>query len=548
MVSFLKVKRAAKALIYSLLLLSAASVAQAQNTPPLVRAVAADFNSIDPADTRSMQDQDLVLNLYDKLVETKFTERADGSFDGDPMEVVPSLAESWEVDGPAVTFHLRKDVKFYPTGNPMTADDVIYSFTRLVEIPANGKNQTGVAGLYTADQFEKIDDHTVRITSKDGPGGKPAEVAVRLTSMKFLQFGILDSVEVKKHATESDPWAREWLQKNQASSGPYYISEHTPNQQITLTAVPNRPWGPQPKVDKIILRVTGDADVVSLIKGGVVDYAGEGLTGRQYKSIEDAGFPVMFGPTPNLLRLAMAVDKAPFDDKLVRQAILYAVPVKQIINVALGGRGEPSPCMYNAGDVTCNDSFGRYTYDLEKAKALIEQSGKKNIAFDFWYSSALPYNNDVAILIKSSLSKIGVTANLKPTPEVQLATAVRNRTYRENDTMSGMYLFDGVFWLPDPVTQTNCCVVSWSDKGGSGNWSRYDDPVIDELHYTFRNSGDTKARNEAYHKIQDIMADQAANQIPLVIMGRTVATSKRLSGVTFSQEPYARYTYLQLKN
>ncbi|MCR8550535.1 ABC transporter substrate-binding protein [Salipiger sp. P9] len=534
------------ALSAAAVLLSLASV-QAQEDRPLVRAVAADFNSIDPADTRSSQDQDLVLNLYDKLVEVKFTEREDGAMIGDPMEVIPNLAASWEVDGPVVTFHLRDDVSFYPTGNPMTADDVIYSFTRLVSLPTNGKNQASVAGLYTADQFEKLDDHTVRITYMDGPEGNPAEVAVRLTSMKFLQFGIIDSVEAKSHATEDDPWSREWLQKNVASTGPYYISSRTPNQEIVLSAVPDRSWGPQSHFDKIILRVTGDADIVSLVRGGVVDYAGEGMTGRQYSALENAGFPVIYGDTPDLLRLSMAVDKEPFTNQTVRQAMLYAIPKQQIIDVALGGRGTVATCQYNPSDATCNDSFARYDYDLDKAAALLKEAGVEDLQFDLWYSNALPYNDDVAILIKSALAQIGVTANLKSTPEVQIKSAVRDRIYRENETMSGMYFEDGVFWLPDPVTQTNCCLTSWSDRGGSWNWSRFDDAQIDDWHYTFRNSGDTEARTEAYHKIQDRLADAAANQVPLVVMGRTIATSKRVEGVTFTQEPYARYTYMKLR-
>ncbi len=167
--------------------------AAAQDVKPLVRAISSDVNSLDPHDTRGVVDQEVGLNIYDKLVEMEFKENPDGTLVGDPMNVVPNLAESWTVDGPKITFKLRKDVKFYPTGNPMTADDVVYSFSRLTAFPGNGKNQAGVAGIFTADQIKKIDDYTVEVTHMDGPGGKPAEVVVRLTSFKFQQFGIVDS-------------------------------------------------------------------------------------------------------------------------------------------------------------------------------------------------------------------------------------------------------------------------------------------------------------------------------------------------------------------
>ncbi len=119
--------------------------ASAQDVKPLVRAISSDVNSLDPHDTRGAVDQDIMLNIYEKLVEMEFKEQKDGTFLADPMGVVPNLAESWIIEGPKTIFKLRKDVKFYPTGNPMTADDVIYSFTRLTAFPANGKNQAGVA-------------------------------------------------------------------------------------------------------------------------------------------------------------------------------------------------------------------------------------------------------------------------------------------------------------------------------------------------------------------------------------------------------------------
>jgi peptide/nickel transport system substrate-binding protein len=370
---------------------------------------------------------------------------------------------------------------------------------------------------------------------------------VRLTSFKFQQFGIVDSVEVKKHATTDDPWARDWLQKNLATTGPYYIDGRIPNQQITLKAVPNRTWGPQPNFKEVVLRVTGSADVVSLVRGGVVDYASEGLTGRQFEALAQAGFPVMHLPTPTILRVSMATDKPPFTDKRVRQAMIYAMPVQQIISTALGNRGQPSPCVYNADDVTCNNSFARYTFDLDKAKALLKEAGQENFTFDFWYSNGIAYNNDIAILIKNSLGRIGVTVNLKPTPQVQLMTTVRARINKENDSMNGMYLSEGTFWLADPVTMTNASIVSTTQVGGANNWARQSIKEIDDLHYTYRTSTDAKARTAAYHRIQDILADEAGNQVPLVIMGRTIVASRRISGVSFSQEQFTRFWPIRLK-
>ena len=526
--------------------LSAGRAARAAPPRPLVHAIPSDIASLDPADIRGQQDQEIGVNLYERLVQFKFNPGKDGTLVADPVEVVPQLAESWTVEGPVITFRLRPGVTFYPTGNPVTSEDVRYSFERLVRIAGNGKNQAGIAGLFTPDQVVAVDPLTVRITFTDNMG-TPTAIPVALTSMKFQQFAVIDSVEVKKHATADDPWANQWLMKNIATTGPYTIANRTLGQQLELRAVPNHWSGSQPAFETVFLRVTGNADLVALVKGGVVDYAAEGLTGRQYDALAAAGFPVLHGDTPSILRVSMAMDKEPFTDARVRQAMLYCIPHDRILRTALANRGERAVCYYNPQDITCNNNFGRYALNLDKARALLKEAGKEGLAFDFWYSSALPYNNDIAILIADSMKQAGVTANLKPTPALQLLDAVRNRINGVDQTMSGMYLSEGVIWLNDPSTLTNLTVVTKTPTAGVTNWARFSDPEVDALHVKFRNSTDTAARKAAYQTIQDKLVDAAATSNPLIVLGRTIAINPRITGITFSQDPYARYAYIKPK-
>jgi peptide/nickel transport system substrate-binding protein len=400
--------------------------------------------------------------------------------------------------------------------------------------------------VYKAEQIEAPDPMTVRITFTDNLG-TPTAIPVALTSMKFQQFAVLDSVEVKKHATADDPWANKWLMRNIATTGPYYIADWISGQQLELSAVPNHWSGKSPAFPNVVLRIMGKADLVSLIRGGVVDYAAEGLTGRQYDALAAVGFPVLHGDTPSILRVSMAMDKEPFTDKRVRQAMLYAILHDRILRTALANRGFRAKCFYNPDDITGNNSFDRYTVNLDKARALLKEAGKESFSFDFWYSNALPYNNDIAILIADSLKAVGVTANLRPTPAVQLLDAVRARINRTDESMTGMYLGEGVIWLNDPATLTNLAVVTKSPTAGATNWARYSDPEVDALHEKYRNSTDVAARKAAYQHIQDKLADAAATSNPLIVLGRTIVTSPSISGVTFSQDPYARYAYLHPK-
>lgn len=464
----------------------------------------------------------------------------------DPTGVVPQLAESWAVDGPVITFKLRDGVKFFPTGNPLTSEDVRYSFARLVGITGNGKNQAGIAGLFKADQVVAVDPRTVRIIFTDG-SGTPTAIPVALASMRFQQFAIIDSVEVKKHATPEDPLANQWLIKNLATTGPYYIAARTLGQQLELRAVPDHWSGKQPAFPDVILRITGNADLVSLTKGGVVDYAAEGLTGRQYDALAASGFPVLHGPTPSILRVSMALDKEPFTDVRVRQAMLYAIPKDRILRTALAGRGMAAACLYNPDDITCTNSYAAYKLDLAKAKALLHEAGKPNFTFDLWYSTALPYNTDIAILIADSLKSIGVTATLKPTPALQLLDAMRSRANGADQSMGGMYLSESVIWLNDPSTLTNSSIASKTAASGTGNWARFSDPEVDALHAKFRNSSDEAGRKAAYATIQDHVAASASTMNPLIVLGRTIVLNPKVTGATFSQDPYAHYVYLKPK-
>jgi peptide/nickel transport system substrate-binding protein len=89
--------------------------AGAAGAKPFVHAIPADVASLDPADIRGQQDQEIGVNVYERLVQMKFNPKPDGTLMADSVEVVPQLAESWTVEGPVITFKLRPGVKFFAT-------------------------------------------------------------------------------------------------------------------------------------------------------------------------------------------------------------------------------------------------------------------------------------------------------------------------------------------------------------------------------------------------------------------------------------------------
>ena len=508
---------------------------------PFVYAIPTDVNSMDPANTKGNTDQEFSHSVYERLATAKWKDdTGDGTLVYDGLVLTPQLATSWDVDGATVTFHLRTDVKFYPTGNPLTAEDVRYSFERLTRIIGTGSFQASVAGIYKPDQLKVVDDHTFQVTFTD-PAGKPVLSPVSLANMRFQQFGIIDSVEVKKHVTAADPWATAWLQKNLASTGPYYVDSRVPNDQIVLKAVPNHWSGEQPYYQTIIVKITGSADVVSLLKSGAVHYAADGLTGRQYKDLEAGGFKIRHADIPNRMRVSMAMDKGPTADKAVRQALMHSIPYDKIISTALAGYGSRDDAFANPHDPLRLPLWKAYDYDPAKTKKLLADAGVQNLTVKFWYSSDISYNEDIALLVKDSMAQAGVTLVPTPRPGLQLTTLARDRSMGKPSEMDGMYLTQGVFnWLDDPET-----LVDSSGKSDSpSNWTRINIPEIDQLHRDFRKSTDVTARTNAYHRIQEILFDQASVN-PIVVLGRTVATSPGLAGITFVWGPYQWFRYLK---
>ena len=113
--------------------------------------------------------------------------------------------------------------------------------------------------------------------------------------------------------------------------------------------------------------------------------------------------------------------------------------------------------------------------------------------------------------------------------------------------MSGMYLNEFVIWLNDPSTLSNLAMVTKTASAGVTNWARFSDPQVDELHFKYRNSSDKEGRKAAYQTIQQKAADSASTLNPIILVGRTIVVNPKITGVTFSQDPYARYVYLQPK-
>ena len=296
-----------------------------------------------------------------------------GPFPTTPKSLTPELAESWEVtdDGKTYVFHLRKDATFHD-GAPVTAKDVKWSFDRAIAAGGFAAVQMGAGSMVKPEQFSVIDDHTFKATFDQYNKLTMPDLVVPIPT-------IVNSELAKKHATDKDPWAFDWVSHNDCGGGAFKVESWTPGQQTIFTRFDDWKSGPLPKLKRVIYKQIPSAGTRrALLEKGDVDMS-VGLPPKDYAELAKEGKVQVIGvPIQNdLVFIDMNVKIAPFDNPKVREAISYAIPYKEIINSALYNRAKP---MFG-GDPDKPYPEGvwpvplRHGQDLAKAKQLLTEAG-----------------------------------------------------------------------------------------------------------------------------------------------------------------------------
>ena len=203
-------------------------------------------------------------NTYDRLVSFGIREDANGNNRYDPNTIVPELAESWNLDDMSVTFKLKRNAKFHD-GSPVTSRDVKWSFDRGVTVGGQPTFQLKVGSLEQPEQFVVVDDYTFRVDflRRD---------KLTLPDLCLPTPCVINSGLAKKHATDSDPWAMEWLKNNEGGSGPYQVEKWTPGQEIVYRRFADWKSGPLPEIERVVWRtVPSPGNRRALLERGDVD-------------------------------------------------------------------------------------------------------------------------------------------------------------------------------------------------------------------------------------------------------------------------------------
>jgi peptide/nickel transport system substrate-binding protein len=411
-----------------------------------------DLITLDPAVVYEYSGILITHNVYQTLV----------TFEGSDLQTIkPSLADSWETtdagDHWELTFKLHPGNTF-ASGNPITAEDVVYSFNRVIAI--NGSPAflfTDVAGL-TAESVTAVDPETVQINLP-----KTASPAGFLAVLTNTVASVVDSKEVMAHETGDDHGST-WLLDHSAGSGAYVIDHWTKEVEVLLTANPNF-GGDKPALSSVLVRhVPESANQLTELQRGDADIA-LNLTAEQLATLGGDATSVK-GSDLRLFYVGMNVTVPPLDKVEVREALRMAVDYDGIVNDLLSGNAQkvqtiiPSPMFgYN--------SDAPFQQDVEGAQALLEQAGVSDVSLEMLIpQGAAPGGvqwSDLAAKLQSDWAQIGVTVNIKQVAQADLLT-----TYRAQEGQLVLIYWGPDFADPDtnvtPFTNYDAQSIAWRNS------------------------------------------------------------------------------------
>ncbi|MBP9951043.1 MAG: ABC transporter substrate-binding protein [Cypionkella sp.] len=438
--------------------------------------------------------------IYNRLVE----------FEAGGTNVIPGLAESWEVsaDGLEYTFKLRAGVKFHsndtftPTRD-FNADDVIFSFDRqrLADNPyfaLNGANWEYFNSMSMPDlikEIVKVDDLTVKFVLN-----RPEAPMIANLAMDFASI-------VSKEYSDAMVAAGTPEMVNQApvGTGPFKFVAYQKDAMIRYVANPDY-WNGKQAIDDLVFAITPDASVrYQKLKANECQILSYPNPADVAAMQADDTLNVMQQEGLNIGYLAYNALVAPFDNVNVRKALNMAIDKKAIIDVVFQGSGQVAknpipPTMWSYNDAIVDDP-----YDPEAAKKMLADAGVKDLSMKIWAMPVQrPYNPNarrMAEMMQADMAKIGVTVEIV---SYEWGEYLERAKAKDRD---GAVLLG---WTGDNGDPDNfLAVLLGCDAVGNSNRAQWCDKDFDALIQKAKITSDVAERTKLYEQAQVIFKEQA---------------------------------------
>lgn len=512
---------------------------------------ATNFNPILVADTASGDVSGMIFNGLLKV--------------DDKLQIVPDLA-TYDVsdDGLTYTFHLKDGVTWHD-GQPLTADDVAFTFQAILSPKYQGVRASDYDHLVGASELlQKYSDIDAQVNDKkidQATADQQKEAAfqeflqgdgIKVLDDHTIQFKLSGAFApflanmtmgiIPKHVFNGD-YAAAGDMKNgfglaadglkPIGTGPYEFVEWAHGDHITVKRNPNYfdsgPDGKRPYIDQIVYRIIPDQNTIeAALESGDIDMGGiQPQSFDHMKQVESIN--VLEYPTLSYTWMAFQLKNPLFSDVRVRQAICYAIDKESMVkNIELGHgqvawtHGSPASWEYNPDVPKCE-------YDPAKAKDLLAQAGwsdtdgdgildkgGQKFSFVIETNTGNKVREQAATLIQANLKAVGIDAQPKL---VDFSTLVQELLAKaEKDAVIlGWQL--GV----DPD--------SWSIWGTDQdfNFVNYSNPQVDEWLKEARTATDQATRKDLYGKVEVQLAEDQP-YVFLFYPNALVGINKRVQG------------------
>lgn len=390
-----------------------------------------DMISLDPAVAYEFSGIQAEGSVYETLV--SFVDGQEG-----PQ---PALAESWDVteegDLSVLTFKLNPNAKF-ASGNPVTAEDVVYSWSRAIDLNKSPAFLLIDIGQVTKENISAVDAQTFQVKIP-----KTVSAQVFISVITFTVAAVVEKAVVEANA--GDDMGSAWLNDNSAGSGPYVLNKWEREVQVVLDANANY-WGEAPKNQRVIMTHIGEAaNRQAAIETGDADIVQDLSPEQKTAMAGNADLQIISADNTQLIYIGMNAMAAPFDNADVREAVRYAINYDEIIALT-GGDAKLVQEVIPAGFLG-NTGKTYFTQDIAKAKELLAQAGvPEGTEITALVPSDYPAGPidfpTLAAKIQSDLALAGLTLNLQ-----QLQVSELLNIYRSEEHDKKQMVF--ILWGPD---------------------------------------------------------------------------------------------------
>ncbi|MDD7400985.1 MAG: ABC transporter substrate-binding protein [Eubacteriales bacterium] len=437
-------------------------------------ATAYDAKSLDPVAVNDVASTNVMRQIYEPLI--------DIDNEGKVVQGGASLAESYEmVDDKTYRFKLYEGVHFH-NGEELKAEDVAFSLERAQKSP----QVQHIFGDIDVDTIKCIDDYTIEFSLKEV--NTPF-----LTSLAHSGGYIVN----KKFVEEAGD---DFGTTQVCGTGPFKFVSWSKNDRVVLEKFDDY-HGEEPKLDGIeIIPMPQPSSRLLALEAGDVDMAYE-LAPMDLAKVED-------NPDLDLVRiienstqyLGFNNEKEPFNDIRVRKAFAYVIDMPKIVEAVTSGLGQVAtgPMGPNI-KYSLSKDLEPHEIDLEKAKELMKEAGLEDGFKVTLSTNEKKERVDMAQIIKNMLEPLNVEVEIEILEWSAYLDALSNGDVE-------MFQIGWSPAVPDPDMALWAPLSSFT-IGEGANFSRYNNPKIDELLLKGRSLEDGEEREKVYEEIQNIILD-----------------------------------------